>query len=102
MTEIFPLHVVVRFYEDLSQDGLANRIVLGIEFIKTMESVSVLKMKQKTNGDTTATSHGKYQWAFAGWRENKKTEKNSERHKIVVFVTLYAGNILHFESNVLS
>ena len=47
MTKIFPLHVVVRFYEDLSQDGLANRVVLGIEFVKAMESVAVLKTKTK-------------------------------------------------------
>ena len=46
VTEIFPLHMIVRFYEDLSQDGLADRVVLGVEFVKTMESVPVLKRKK--------------------------------------------------------
>lgn len=46
VTEIFPLHVVVRFYEDLSQDGLTDRVVFGVEFVKTMESIAVLKTKQ--------------------------------------------------------
>ena len=49
VTKIFPLNVIVRFYEDLSQDGLADRVVLGVEFVKTMESVAVLKRKHKKN-----------------------------------------------------
>lgn len=43
VTKIFPLNVVVRFDEDLSQDGLANGIIFGIEFVKSVESVTILQ-----------------------------------------------------------
>lgn len=42
VAKVFPLDVVVSFDEDLSQDGLTDGIVFGIELIKAMESVSVL------------------------------------------------------------
>ena len=45
VTKVFPLDVVVRFDEDLSQDGLADGIVFGIELVKAMESVTVLQRK---------------------------------------------------------
>lgn len=43
MTKVFPLNVVVRFDEDLSQDGLSYGIVFGVELVKAMESVAVLQ-----------------------------------------------------------
>lgn len=42
VTKVFPLNVVVCFDEDLSQDGLANRIVFGIELVKAVKGVAVL------------------------------------------------------------
>lgn len=42
VTKVFPLNVVVCFDEDLSQDGLPDRIVFGIELVKAVKSVAVL------------------------------------------------------------
>lgn len=47
VTKVFPLDVVVCFDEDLSQDGLADGIVFGIELVKAMKSVTVLQEKLK-------------------------------------------------------
>ena len=47
MTKVFPLDVVVCFDEDLSQDGLANGIIFGIELVKAVESVTVLQEELK-------------------------------------------------------
>lgn len=43
MTKVFPFDVVVSFNEDLSQDGLADGVVLGIELVKSMKGVTVLQ-----------------------------------------------------------
>ena len=43
MSEVFPFYVVVCLDEDLSQDGLPNGVVFGVEFVKAMESVAVLR-----------------------------------------------------------
>lgn len=47
VTKVFPLDVVVCFDEDLSQDGLADGVVFGIELIESVESVTVLEKKFK-------------------------------------------------------
>ena len=47
VTEVFSLDVVVCFDEDLSQDGLTNRIVFGVELVKAMKSVAVLQRELK-------------------------------------------------------
>lgn len=47
MTEVFSLDVVVCFDEDLSQDGLADGIVFGVELVESMEGVSVLQKNNK-------------------------------------------------------
>lgn len=47
VTKVFPLNVVVCFDEDLSQDGLANGIVFGVELVKAMKSVAVLQKELK-------------------------------------------------------
>lgn len=43
VSEVFPFDVVVGFDENLSQDGLANRIILSVELVKAVKSVAVLK-----------------------------------------------------------
>lgn len=43
MPKVFPLDVVVCFDEDLSQDGLANGIVFGVELVEAVKSVAVLQ-----------------------------------------------------------
>lgn len=40
--KVFPFDVVVRLDEDLSEDRLANRVVLGVELVKPVERVAVL------------------------------------------------------------
>lgn len=47
MTKVFSLDVVVCFDEDLSQDGLADGIVFGVELVKAMKSVAVLQRELK-------------------------------------------------------
>ena len=47
VTKVFALNVVVCFDEDLSQNRLADGIVLGIELVKPMESVAVLQKKDE-------------------------------------------------------
>lgn len=51
--EVFALDVVVGLDEDLPQDGLADGIVFGVEFVKAVESVSVLQKQYKTTGIRT-------------------------------------------------
>lgn len=43
VAEVSPLNVVVSFDEDLSQDGLADGVVFGVELVKAMKSVSILQ-----------------------------------------------------------
>ena len=43
VAKVFPLNVVVCFDEDLSQDGLADGVVFGIELVKAVKSVTVLQ-----------------------------------------------------------
>lgn len=43
MTKVFSLDVVISFNEDLSQDGLADGVVFGVELVKAMKRISVLK-----------------------------------------------------------
>lgn len=45
VTKVFPLNEVVRFDEDLSQDGLTDGIVFGVELVESMESVTILQSK---------------------------------------------------------
>lgn len=40
--KVFPLNVVVGLDEDLSEDGLADGVVLGVELVEAVESVAVL------------------------------------------------------------
>lgn len=42
VSEVLPLDVVVGFDEDLPEDGLADGVVLGVELVEAVESVSVL------------------------------------------------------------
>lgn len=42
VAKVFALDVVVCLDEDLSQDGLADGVVFGVELVKAMESVTVL------------------------------------------------------------
>lgn len=51
VTKVFALNVVVCFDEDLSQDRLADGIVLGIELVEAMESVAVLQKQLITSDD---------------------------------------------------
>lgn len=44
--------MVVRFNKDLPEDGLSNWIVLGVEFVKAMESVSILSRQEEENSST--------------------------------------------------
>lgn len=41
-SEVFPVHVVVSLEEHLAQPALADRVVLGVEFVKAVERVAVL------------------------------------------------------------
>lgn len=41
--KVFPLDMVVSLDEDLPQDGLTDGVVLGVELIKAVECVPVLK-----------------------------------------------------------
>ena len=41
--KVFPLDVVVRLDEDLPQDRLSDGVVLGVELVKAVERVSVLR-----------------------------------------------------------
>lgn len=47
MSKVFPLNVVVCLDEDLSEDGLADGIVLGVELVEAVESVAVLRGEWK-------------------------------------------------------
>lgn len=49
MSEVFPVDVIVSFDEDLAQDGFSDGVVLGVEFVEAMESVSVLRRKRQTS-----------------------------------------------------
>lgn len=42
MPKIFALNMVIRFDENLTQDGLPDGIVFGIKLVKTVKSVAVL------------------------------------------------------------
>lgn len=42
MCKVFSFDVVVGLDEDLSENGLADRIVFGVELVKPMEGVTVL------------------------------------------------------------
>lgn len=43
VSEVFPFNVVVCFDENLSQDGLADGIIFGVELVKAVKGVAVLK-----------------------------------------------------------
>lgn len=43
MCKVFSFNVVVGFDEDLSENRLSNRVVFGVELVKPMEGVTVLK-----------------------------------------------------------
>lgn len=47
VSKVFPLNVVVCFDEDLSEDGLADGIVLGVELVEAVESVAILQKEWK-------------------------------------------------------
>lgn len=42
MCKVFSFNVVVGLDEDLSENGLSNRVVFGVEFVKPMECVTIL------------------------------------------------------------
>lgn len=56
VSKVFPFDVVVRFDEDLSQDGLAYGIVFGVELVKAVKGVAVLEKQESTHFDRTITS----------------------------------------------
>lgn len=45
MSEECTLAIVVSLQEDLSKLTLTNRIVLGVELVKSMEGVTILRMQ---------------------------------------------------------
>lgn len=46
MCKVFSFNVVVSLDENLSEDGFSDGVVLGIELVKAMECVSVLRSKR--------------------------------------------------------
>lgn len=44
--------MVVCFNKDLPEDGLSDWVVLGVEFVKAMESVSILSQQEEENEST--------------------------------------------------
>lgn len=42
VSEVFPFNVVVSLDEDLSENGLSDRVVFRVELVKPMECVTVL------------------------------------------------------------
>ena len=55
MRKVLPRDAVVRLDEDLPQDGLPNGVVLGVEFVKAVESVAVLEWGHKREPPTPTT-----------------------------------------------
>lgn len=49
VSKILPLDMVVCFDEDLPEDGLSDGVVFGVEFVKAMESVTVLRERRDPN-----------------------------------------------------
>lgn len=45
MCKVFSFNVVVSLDEDLSENRLSDRVVFGVELVKPMERVTVLKSK---------------------------------------------------------
>jgi len=43
-------NVVVRFHEDFSEPGFANRIVFGIKLVKSVEGIPILKFVKSRGG----------------------------------------------------
>jgi hypothetical protein len=44
VSKVLPRNLVVGFNEDLSENRLPNRVVFGIEFVKSMKGIPVLEM----------------------------------------------------------
>ena len=42
--------MVVRFHEDFSEPGFANRIVFGIKLVKSVEGIPILKFVKSRGG----------------------------------------------------
>ena len=42
--------MVVRFHEDLTEPGFANRIVFGIKLVKSVEGIPILKFVKSRGG----------------------------------------------------
>lgn len=56
VSKVFPFDVVVCFDENLSQDGLANGIIFGVELVKAVKGVTVLKKWVLKHFDRIMTS----------------------------------------------
>lgn len=54
--KVFPFDVVVCFDENLSQDGLADGIIFGVELVKAVKGVTVLKKMVLKQFDRMITS----------------------------------------------
>lgn len=48
-SEVSPIHVVISFEEHFPESAFTYRVVLRVEFVKTMESVSILLNYTKCN-----------------------------------------------------
>lgn len=44
--KVFSLNVIISLDEDLPKDGFSNRVVFGVELVKSMECVAVLRRKR--------------------------------------------------------
>lgn len=51
VSEVFPVDVVVGLDEDLSEDGLSDGVVFGVEFVEAVEGVPVLRRKRHASRD---------------------------------------------------
>lgn len=51
VAEVLPFDVVVGLDEDLSQDGLPDGVVFGVELVEAVESVAVLKRKSHSDAE---------------------------------------------------
>ncbi len=51
VSEVFPVDVVVGLDVDLSEDGLSDGVVFGVEFVEAVEGVPVLRRKRQASRD---------------------------------------------------
>ena len=51
-------NVVVRFHEDFSEPGFANRVVFGIKLVKSVEGIPILKFIKSWGGKKKIRTYG--------------------------------------------